>query len=486
MPDRVSTLNNLSVVKIKLNKFAEAEALARRAVALEDKSPEAWLNLGIALKAAERPEEALQAYERAISFNPAYAMAWLNQAMTLLELKRYDAALLACDQAEKLDSSQSEILYVKSLVLKELQRPDEAQIVYRKSLQARVEASPLFMAARRASQQADVLVINQNPSIDDSLTSFQALQRPNFPGQLADHLGEDFHFTYVFCGDVARCAARKQIPQPAFVINNVANGELVISGGNLADLTALFDGFGVPVVNHPTKVIQTTRDMSAKLLDDLSGVVIPKTLRFSSMGKTQEALVQEIEGQYEYPLITRTVFSQMGKGMTKADSREDLIQVLASGLPENFFVTQFVDSRAGNEFYRKIRAAFVQDEIVIVRVDYSTNWNAHGRRKTEEGMAFYLKHRYLLDEEKRICKDPQAGLGRSALQSLRAIRDRIPMDVFGLDFDVDADGRLIFYEANATMNLFSTARKEVPNPKAAEDGLKLAFQRYFTSLAARH
>ena len=60
------------------------------------------------------------------------------------------------------------------------------------------------------------------------------------------------------------------------------------------------------------------------------------------------------------------------------------------------------------------------------------------------------------------------------------------MDVFGLDFDVDADGRLIFYEANATMNLFSTARKEVPNPKAAEDGLKLAFQRYFTSLAARH
>ena len=95
---------------------------------------------------------------------------------------------------------------------------------------------------------------------------------------------------------------------------------LSFRGGNLADLTALFDGFGVPVVNHPTKVIQTTRDMSAKLLDDLSGVVIPKTLRFSSMGKTQEALVQKIEGQYEYPLITRTVFSQMGKGMTKADS----------------------------------------------------------------------------------------------------------------------------------------------------------------------
>ncbi len=98
---------------------------------------------------------------------------------------------------------------------------------------------------------------------------------------------------------------------------------------------------------------------------------------------------------------------------------------------------------------------------------------------------FYLENAYLLDEEKRICKDPEAGLGRSAIQSLRAIRDRIPLDVFGLDFDVDADGLLVFYEANATMNLFSTARKEVPNPKEADDCLKLAFQRYFTSLVAR-
>jgi Tetratricopeptide repeat/RimK-like ATP-grasp domain len=482
IPDRVSTLNNLSAVQIKLNKFAEAEACARKAVALDDKSPEAWLNLGIILKATERREEALQAYDRAINGNPAYAMAWLNKAITLLELDRYDEALLACEQAQKLDSSQYEILHIKSRILKELQRPDEAQMIYRKSLNARVDSSPLFITERRTSQKADVLVINQNPTIDASLTPFQALQRPNFPGQLADHLNEDFHFTYVFCGDVTR--SRKQIPPPGFVINNVANGELVQTGGNLSDLIALFDGFGVPVVNHPTKVIQTTRDVSAKLLDDISGVMVPKTMRFSSIGKTQEELVHEIEGQYDYPLITRTVFSQMGKGMTKVDSPDALVAVLSSGLPENFFVTQFVDSRAGNEFYRKIRAAFVGDEIVVVRVDYDAYWNVRGR-KPEKRVQFYLENAHLLDEEKRICKNPQAGLGRSAIHSLLAIRDRIPMDVFGMDFDVDADGRLVFYEANATMNLFSTARKEVPNPKEAEDCLKLAFQRYFTNLVAQ-
>ncbi len=69
IPDRVSTLNNLSVIKIKLKKFAEAGTLARKVIALEEKSPEAWLNLGIALTATQHHEEALGAYEWAVNGN---------------------------------------------------------------------------------------------------------------------------------------------------------------------------------------------------------------------------------------------------------------------------------------------------------------------------------------------------------------------------------------------------------------------------------
>jgi hypothetical protein len=140
-----------------------------------------------------------------------------------------------------------------------------------------------------------------------------------------------------------------------------------------------------------------------------------------------------------------------------------------------------VDSRGKNAFHRKIRAAIVKNEVVLIRVDYDTYWNVHGR-KSEHRVPFYLERPYLLDLEKRICNDPAAELGRSAVQSLRAIRERIPLDVFGVDFDVDPKGLLVFYEANATMNLFSTAHKSVPNPKEANERLKLAFQRYFTSL----
>jgi hypothetical protein len=486
LPDRVSTLNNLSAIKNRLGEFSQAEELARKAIALEGNSPEAWSNLGFALTASMRHEEALQAFERALSCNPNHPTAWLSKAMTLLELKRFEEALLVCDQAPASISNQYEFLHGKSRILKELGRPDEALKIYLKSLDARVASSPVFISERRTSQKADVLIINSHPDIDLSLKTFEALHVncPNFPRQLAELFAEEFRFAFVFDGNATNASARKKIPRPNLVINNVVNGENILPMGRLAALSELADSFGVPVVNHPKNAVQTTRDGTTKLLENIAGIVIPKTVRFSSTGKTAEELVREIEDQYDYPLITRTLFAQEGKWMNKVDSREELTKALSTDWPENFFVTEFVDCRRGNEFFRKIRAAVVMDEVLITRVDYSDEWNVRGRKKPNR-LAFYTKNRHLLDVEKQICRQPEIVLGRAAVHLLEVIRDRIPLDVFGIDFDVNADGAVVFYEANATMNLFSTAQKAIPNPQEGEDALKLAFQRYLRSLVQR-
>ncbi len=485
VPDRVSTLNNLSAVKLRLRKFAEAEDLARKAVALEDQSPAAWSNLGSVLAATQRHDEALQAYDRALDGNAAGDRVWLSKARSLLALKHYDDALIACDEAQKLNPGP-EVLYVRSLALKGLDRPAEAKQDYLTSIQMRTAAMPVFVAERRPTQQAEILVVNFYPRFDASLRPFELLHLhcDNFPGQLARLFREDFLFTFVFDGDAIRPGNRERIPPPDIVLNNCANGEHLLATGRLPVLVEWLDRLGVPVVNHPAKAVQTTRDASVKLLEGVPGLSIPKTERFSSAGKSPADLVREIEARFDYPLITRTVFAQEGKGMNKVDSRDALVAVLASGLPEKFLVTQFIDSRAGNEFYRKIRAAVVQDDLLITRVDYSANWNVRGR-KSEKRVPFYLENRHLLDEEKKICQDPAGRLGRFAVETLRAIRNRIPLEVFGIDFDVDGDGAVVFYEANASMNLFSTAHRQVPNPREPEEDLKLAFRRYFLSLIAR-
>src|SRR4051812_46866612 len=199
LPQRVSTLNNLAAIKLKLDRFTEAEGLARKAVTLEDNSPEAWSNLALALTATDRHEEALQACDRALACNSADVMAWLARAIILSQVTRFSDALVACDRALKSDPNKYEALYQKTLVLKELNRLPEAQETFQKAVDIRVASSPVFIGQRRATQNAEALIVNRNPSVDDSFRSFEDLSRfcPNFPGQLADHLADKFHFNYV-------------------------------------------------------------------------------------------------------------------------------------------------------------------------------------------------------------------------------------------------------------------------------------------------
>ena len=44
--------------------------------------------------------------------------------------------------------------------------------------------------------------------------------------------------------------------------------------------------------------------------------------------------MNEIENHFDYPFITRTLTLQKGVGMTKVDSRDALVGVLAAGFPE--------------------------------------------------------------------------------------------------------------------------------------------------------
>jgi tetratricopeptide (TPR) repeat protein len=486
VPDRPSILANLAAVKIKLRKFDEAEALARKAVGIDVESPEAWSNLAAALSGLNRNEESLTACDRAIACNPDYTTAWLAKAAALHELKRFDEALDAANHALKLEPDRYEILYQLSLTLNELNRLDEAAKSYDRAMTARIASAPVHIGERRATQKAEILIINRPPD-SRAFRTFESVSAncSNYPGQLGEKLRDEFHFNYIFAHDALTPALRAQIPRPHLVLNNFTNAEVLLSNGHLKNLIDLVDSFGVPVLNHPGKAVQTSRDNAPKLLQGVPGVHVPRTMRFSRREISRDDLARGIEKEFDYPLITRTLVNQQGIGMTKVDSRDILLDMLAApDCPETFFVTQFIDSREQYRFYRKIRAAVVGQEIHLIRVDFSDHWNVHGR-KNPKRVPFYLQNMYLLEEEKRICLDPESSLGRPAMQALRTLRSRIPLDVFGIDFDVDTNGNVVLYEANATMNLFSTADKRAPNPPEADQNLKAAFQGFFNLKAVR-
>lgn len=62
---------------------------------------------------------------------------------------------------------------------------------------------------------------------------------------------------------------------------------------------------------------------------------------------------------------------------------------------------------------------------------------------------------------------------------LAAIRDRLPLDFCGIDFDVDEAGQVVFFEANAAMNLLKRPGEpaDVTLPDAPFERVLAAFRR---------
>ncbi len=169
VPDRVSTLTNLSATKIKLKKFAEAKSLASKAIAADkanseaylvrglveleyknwteavncfDKAiefkpdlAEAWSNKGATLNDMQQYEVALAHYAKAIEIKPDYAEAWSNKGVTLNSLRHYDEALAHYDKAIELKPDYAEAWSNKGVTLNDLQRFDEALAHYRRAVE---------------------------------------------------------------------------------------------------------------------------------------------------------------------------------------------------------------------------------------------------------------------------------------------------------------------------------------------------------------
>ncbi len=84
LPDRPSTLTNLSFVLLRLRQHEEAQACASRALALEPGNAEAMLNLGLIEKDLGRPQAAIGYFERALAYQPDYPEARWNLSLTQL------------------------------------------------------------------------------------------------------------------------------------------------------------------------------------------------------------------------------------------------------------------------------------------------------------------------------------------------------------------------------------------------------------------
>jgi glutathione synthase/RimK-type ligase-like ATP-grasp enzyme len=199
-----------------------------------------------------------------------------------------------------------------------------------------------------------------------------------------------------------------------------------------------------PVLNAPDKVARSRRDRLPALLGGLDGVVAPKAMRLSSAAGSNLANAAAAAGLAP-PLLVRPTGSHGGKGLVRADTVVDIAATSQALAGEDAYLTAFWDYQSVDRRYRKGRVVFVDRRPYPYHWAVADHWLAHYETAGMTG----AQDRQ--DEERRFLEAPQAVIGERAWRAIGQVGARLDLDYAGLDFSILADGRLLVFEANATM-----------------------------------
>jgi tetratricopeptide (TPR) repeat protein len=202
---------------------------------------------------------------------------------------------------------------------------------------------------------------------------------------------------------------------------------------------------GKPLLNQPAAVMRTQRHRLPELLAGIDDVLVPPCIRLDTLPDSIDALAGELAARASgFPLLSRAPGKHGGESLTLHASVEELWATLQeSGAPA--YLTMFRDFRSPDGYFRKYRTVFVDAEPFPYHLAISSHWLVH------YFSADMLRDPWKIEEERRFLEDSRGALGERATRALREIGRRLGLDYAGIDFTLLPDGRILAFEANATM-----------------------------------
>ena len=207
-------------------------------------------------------------------------------------------------------------------------------------------------------------------------------------------------------------------------------------------LIGLDQAFGdkLPIFNHPRAVAMTRRDLSAKLLEGIPNLIVPKCVRFKADANNSFQKTFEAEG-FKYPVLVRPATSQTGQDLVKIDTPFDWTKVYQTHwYGKHHYMTQFVDYSENGEF-TKIRISVVGRDVALRSYRKSSSWLIKGMGGSDdEDINLLLKQHQEFDG------------WESAIKVANDIASRVDLDFFGMDLGVSSSNFYMF-EVNAAMSM---------------------------------
>lgn len=234
-----------------------------------------------------------------------------------------------------------------------------------------------------------------------------------------------------------------EVPLDTVLFNSICNADSASKALRL--LSDFTTQLALPIINHPDKVLETTRDGVAKKLSSINGVRVPKCIKITPHSTKEIKQIIENEN-FPLPFIFRTVGDQGSKNMVKIDSLDTLAESLecfAITGEHSFYLIEYIEYRSDDAYYRKARYWVVGDRVIPRHLVVSNTWNISYAIKKE--MMYH--NEILQNEEKAFMQN----VHQDSVQKCLAIKEALGLDYFGIDCNINLKGEMLIFEATPCM-----------------------------------
>lgn len=259
----------------------------------------------------------------------------------------------------------------------------------------------------------------------------------------------------------------RSLPPHDVVVNAIGDADR--NSAALEEAAAIAMRSGRRVVNDPQHVRRTGRLAIAERLASRTDVVVPRI----------EEVPRDRAGDagLGFPVLLRTPGHHTGRFFVRAGSREEAAAAAAQLPGERIYAIAYHDVRSPDGRYRKYRVMAIDGRLLPLHLAVSAEWKVH-YFTAASSMSDADR-----DAERTFLEDPRGAIGESAWRALEGVATELGLDYAGIDFGFDPEGRLVVFEANATMSLYPVPREEREGARGR--AIQTAFNAFQSLVEAR-
>ena len=203
-----------------------------------------------------------------------------------------------------------------------------------------------------------------------------------------------------------------------------------------------------PVINHPSAVLHTARESLPAFLAGIEDAVLARTLAFERallLGADAEAALRD--RGFGWPLLLRAKGYHSGQHFVRVEDPSGLSDAARELPGDELLAIEYLDAQSSDGAFRKYRVMIVDGKLYPLHLAVSPTWKVH---YFSAGMAQRADWRA---EDAAFLSSMVRVLPERSLAALESIATRLALDYAGIDFALDPLGRVLVFEANATMTV---------------------------------